>query len=160
MNLQPIIKHSKEKKLIGIQTSMSLKKSKYIELWSRFMPRRKEITNQISAAIFDLQIYNNSYFKNFKPTHEFEKWVAVEVATFDTIPLDMECFTLKAGNYAVFNYKGLNTDTTIFKYIYGEWLGISEFEIDDRPHFQVLGENYKNNDPNSEEEIWIPIKNN
>ena len=24
-------------------------------------------------------------------------------------------------------------------------------------HFEVLGKNYKNNDPNSEEEIWIPI---
>jgi AraC family transcriptional regulator len=70
----------------------------------------------------------------------------------------MESFTLKAGKYAVFNYKGLNTDTTIFEYIYGDWLQNSEFSLDDRPHFQVLGAKYKNNDPTSEEEIWIPIK--
>jgi predicted transcriptional regulator YdeE len=29
---------------------------------------------------------------------------------------------------------------------------------DDRPHFEVLGKNYKNNDPVSEEEIWIPVR--
>jgi AraC family transcriptional regulator len=29
--------------------------------------------------------------------------------------------------------------------------------LDDRPHFEVLGEKYKNNDPTSEKEIWIPI---
>jgi AraC family transcriptional regulator len=33
-----------------------------------------------------------------------------------------------------------------------------EYELDDRPHFEILGDKYKNNDPNSEEEIWIPIK--
>lgn len=27
-----------------------------------------------------------------------------------------------------------------------------------QPHFEVLGEKYKDNDPTSEEEIWIPIK--
>lgn len=159
MNLQPIIKTTKEKKLIGIRISMSLNKPKYIELWSSFMPRKKEIKNQIGTNIFDLQIYNSSHFKNFKPTNIFEKWAAIEVSTFENIPLHMKSFTLKAGNYAVFNYKGLNTDTTVFEYIYGEWIENSEYEIDDRPHFQVLGPKYKNNDPTSEEEIWVPIKN-
>jgi len=30
--------------------------------------------------------------------------------------------------------------------------------LDDRPHFEVLGDKYKNADPDSEEEIWIPIR--
>jgi AraC family transcriptional regulator len=30
--------------------------------------------------------------------------------------------------------------------------------LDQRPHVEVMGEKYKNNDPDSEEEIWIPIK--
>jgi AraC family transcriptional regulator len=34
----------------------------------------------------------------------------------------------------------------------------SAYELDDREHFELLGEKYKNNDPNSEEEIWIPIR--
>jgi AraC family transcriptional regulator len=31
-------------------------------------------------------------------------------------------------------------------------------EIYDRSHFEIMGEKYKLNDPNSEEEVWIPIK--
>lgn len=38
------------------------------------------------------------------------------------------------------------------------WLPASDYNLDNRPHFEVLGEKYKNNDPTSEEEIWIPIK--
>jgi AraC family transcriptional regulator len=65
---------------------------------------------------------------------------------------------LQAGDYAVFNYRGSSADPRIFQYIYGEWIPNSEYVLDDRPHFEILGEKYKNNDPNSEEEIWIPIK--
>jgi len=34
----------------------------------------------------------------------------------------------------------------------------SEFMLDDRPHFALMGDRYKNDDPESEEEIWIPVK--
>jgi AraC family transcriptional regulator len=65
---------------------------------------------------------------------------------------------LTGGLYAVFDYKGLSTDNSIFQFIFGTWLPSSEYDLDDRPHFEVLGNKYKNNDPTSEEEIWIPIK--
>jgi len=65
---------------------------------------------------------------------------------------------LKGGLYAVFDYKGSSNDISIFQYIFGTWLQNSDFLLDDRPHFEVLGDKYKNADPNSEEEIWIPIK--
>jgi AraC family transcriptional regulator len=45
--------------------------------------------------------------------------------------------------------------STIF---FSTWLPDSEYRLDVRPHFEVLGEKYKNDDPESEEEIWIPIK--
>ena len=48
--------------------------------------------------------------------------------------------------------------TSIFQYIFGTWLPNSTYLLADRPHFEVLGEGYKNNDPTSEEEIWIPIQ--
>lgn len=50
------------------------------------------------------------------------------------------------------------TDTAVFRNIFGVWLPASGYTLDRRPHFEVLGEKYKNADPNSEEEIWIPIK--
>lgn len=74
------------------------------------------------------------------------------------MPNEMETFTLTAGLYAVFDYKGSSADNRIFQYIFGVWLPNSVYLLDDRPHFEVLGDKYKNADPDSEEEIWIPIR--
>ncbi|MCB0855813.1 MAG: GyrI-like domain-containing protein, partial [Bacteroidetes bacterium] len=46
----------------------------------------------------------------------------------------------------------------IFQYIFFECLPKSDYLLDNRPHFEVLGEKAKLNDPNSEEEIWVPIR--
>ena len=45
-----------------------------------------------------------------------------------------------------------------FQYILGTWLPNSDYSLDDRAHFEILGNKYKNNESDSEEEIWIPIK--
>jgi len=89
---------------------------------------------------------------------QFDKWAVVEVSEFDTIPDGMERFVLSEGLYAVFNYKGLNTDESIFIFIFSIWLPDSNYRLDERPYFEILGEKYKNNDSSSEEEIWIPVK--
>ena len=156
MNIQPRIENLPQKKLIGIKLIMSLANNKTATLWQSFMPRRKEITNIKSTDLFSLQVYKEP-ISNIN--QEFEKWALVEVSNFDIVPKNMETFVLDSGLYAVFSYKGLNTDPTIFNYIFTDWLPKSNFEIDNRPHFEKLGKKYKNNDPNSEEEIWIPIKN-
>jgi AraC family transcriptional regulator len=70
----------------------------------------------------------------------------------------MEAFTLEGGLYAVFDYVGSSNDPSIFQYIFMTWVPNSEYDLDQRPHFEVLGENYKNNDLTSQEEIWIPIR--
>ncbi len=154
----PRIELLKEKKLIGKHLTMSLVNNKTAELWKSFMPKRHEITNSLTQELISMQVYSPTHFINFKPTNEFEKWACVEVSNFDTLPDNMETFVLTAGLYAVFDYKGLSTDTQIFQYIFGTWLPESNYTLDNRPHFEVLGSKYKNNDPNSEEEIWIPIK--
>jgi AraC family transcriptional regulator len=47
---------------------------------------------------------------------------------------------------------------SFMNYIFMEWLPQSNYQLDNRPHFQILGEKYKHNQPDSEEEVWIPIK--
>ena len=148
----------KEKKLIGKHIRTSITNNKTFELWKSFMPRRNEIKNRIGEDLISLQTYDSNYFKSFNPNLEFEKWAAVEVSDTTEIPNEMEVFNLQGGLYAVFFYKGLNTDTSIFNYIFSEWLPNSEYEVDLRPHFEIMGAKYKNNDPESEEEIWVPIK--
>jgi AraC family transcriptional regulator len=156
----PRIEILTERKLIGNRIKMRLSDNKTRELWRDFMRRRKEIKNSLNTDLFSIQIYDRSLdFKDFNPDTEFEKWAAVEVSDFDTIPENMEAHTLMGGLYAVFIYKGdSNNFHSTFQYIFGTWLPNSDYVLDDRPQFEIMGEKYKLNDPNSEEEVWIPIK--
>jgi len=155
----PRIVSLNEKKLVGKRLTMTFAKNNTFKLWQSFMPKRNEINNTLNNDLFSIQIYPDTFnFENFDINIEFEKWAAVEVVTFDSIPYEFEALILKGGQYAVFDYKGLSSDTKMFEYIFGVWLPKSEFSLDNRPHFEILGEKYKNNDINSEEQIWIPIK--
>ena len=139
--------------------TMSYADYRIASLWSAFMPRIKEITNTLSNDLFSLVVYAPTHFTNFSPTNEFERWAAAEVSDFDDVPNEMETFVLPAGLYAVYDYKGSSAgSSSFFQQIYTVWLPASDYVLDNRPHFEVLGDKYKNNDPSSEEEVWIPIK--
>jgi AraC family transcriptional regulator len=158
--MEPRIENLAGKKLIGKRMVMSFHANKTGDLWRGFMPRRKEIQNNIGTELYSMQIYPPLFFENFNPDTAFEKWAVVEVTDFDAIPTEMESVTLPGGLYAVFLYKGAASDgAKTFQYILGAWLPNSGYRLDIRPHFEILGEKYKNEDPDSEEEIWIPIKN-
>lgn len=155
----PRIETINDKKLVGKRMTMSYANYRIGELWGSFMPRRKEITNNLSNDLISLVVYAPNHFIDFKPTNQFERWATVEVENFNNVPDELETYNLSSGLYAVFNYKGMSSGAAaFFQYIYSEWLPNSEYILDDRAHFEVLGEKYKNNDPSSEEEIWIPIK--
>ncbi|PVD52263.1 GyrI-like domain-containing protein [Terrimonas sp.] len=154
----PTFKISGEKKLIGMPLIVSFSNYRVNELWKSFMPRRKEIINRLTDELISMSVYKQTHFEHFAPTNTFEKWAAIEVANFDNVPDEMQTFMLPGGLYAVFNYQGLNTDNAVYEYIFGNWLPDSGYVLDNRPHFEVLGAKYKNNDPTSEEEIWIPVK--
>jgi AraC family transcriptional regulator len=142
--------------LVGISRKMSYANDTTANLWGTFMPRRKEIKNSISDRFYSLQIYPSDFFKSFDIHKEFTKWAGVQVPQAVEIPEGLELLTIPAGKYAVFTHVG--PDTSIFQQIYGVWIPNSEYTLDDRPHFELLGEEYKKGDPNSKEEIWIPIK--
>ena len=158
--MEPRIETIYEKKLVGKRIRMSLSNNKTFELWHNFMPRRKEIKNSKTTDLFSLQLYDKCFdLNNFNQDAEFEKWAAVEVSDFDTIPDEMETYILKGGLYAVFQHKGAaSTGPKRFQYIFGTWLPGSDYSLDSRAHFEILGKKYKHDDPNSEEEVWIPIK--
>ena len=89
--MKPRIVTSTEKKLVGKRLTMSLSYNKTGELWKSFIPRRKEIVNCLTNDFISMAIYKPTYFTDFKPTNEFEKWAAVEVTDFKCVPTtDME----------------------------------------------------------------------
>ena len=121
------------------------------------MPRRNEIRNTIGKDLFNIQINPENF--DFNPQTEFVKWAVVPVTDFDFLFLK-ECKINSRRRFVCsFNHVGDAVKAReTFGYIFGVWLPNSEYELDNRPHFEILGEKYKNDSPDSEEEIWIPIK--
>jgi AraC family transcriptional regulator len=157
---QPRIEILDPKKLVGKHLTMCFAENRTGELWRDFMTSKRLIKNAIEPNRFSLQQYPATHnFRQFDPNAKFEKWAAVEVTDFSEIPNGFAPLELKGGLYAIFNYRGPSSEgNKIFGYIFGTWLPVSGYEIDHREHFEVLGPKYKNDHPDSEEEIWIPIR--
>jgi AraC family transcriptional regulator len=156
----PSIRLLPDTKLVGMRVQMNFLENKIPELWRGFMPMKREIENSVGTDLYSVEIYSDlTYFEQFNPAREFEKWAAVKVNSFENIPEKMEKLLIPESLYAVFPFKGKDEDASkMYQYIIGKWIPESIYELDHRPHFALMGEKYKNNDPNSEEEIWIPIK--
>jgi len=155
--MQPRIVTAGKKNLIGKKIKMSLVNNQTFKLWQSFMPERKLISNTLNGDLISMQVYNETVVPE-NPNQEFFKWAAIEVTAFDNVPEEMETFDFKGGLYAIFDYRGMSTDTKIFEYIFRTWLTASNYALDHRPHLSIMGAKYRNNDPSSEEEIWIPVK--
>lgn len=158
--MTPRIEKLAEIQLIGKKLKMSFANDKTVALWSGFSPRRKEIGHTVSENLYAVSAYPNlEFFESFDLGNEFERWAAMEVSQTEFIPEGMEKLIIPAGKYAVFSYKGKPSEAQkTFQYIHSQWLPNSEFRLDDRPHFAVMGEKYKGEQPDSEEEFWIPIQ--
>lgn len=158
--MEPQIKIFTEKKLVGKHIDMSFIENKTFQLWNGFMPKRKEIKNSVDSNLYSLEVFPVGHFDNFDPNNTFQKWAAVEVSDLDHIPKEMESLIIPTGLYAVFVHKGPQSEGhKTYHSIFVEWLPNSDYTIDERPHFAIMDEKYKKDDPDSEEEIWIPIKN-
>ncbi|WP_374446309.1 GyrI-like domain-containing protein [Epilithonimonas sp.] len=154
-NLAHRIEFIKSKKLIGFSMTTSFQDDKTPVLWKKFMMRRKEIFNRISNQLFSLQIYPD----NFTPGQSFRKYALAEVSDFDNIPNDFDTFELESGKYLVFTYKGkAENGPELFRYIFQNFIPENQFEVDDRPHFEIFYDDYDPNSDFAEEEIWIPVK--
>lgn len=155
MNLPHRIEITEQKKLIGFSILTSFQEDKTPIIWRQFMMRRNEITNRISDKLFSLQIYP----ENFTPIQTFKKFALAEVSDFENIPSDFETFQLESGKYLVFNYKGkAENGPELFSYIFQNFIPENQFEVDNRPHFEIFRDDYNPNSDSAEEEIWIPIK--
>ncbi len=148
-----------EKKLIGLRIRMSFSDNQTVALWRSFVPRRKEIRDFASPELYSVEIYPVGFFDQFNPQTSFEKWAAVEVKDYVTVPDGMETLVLSGGLYAVVLHKGAASAVMqTYRDILQNWLPNSGFILDHRPHYTVMGERYKNENPDSEEEICFPIK--
>lgn len=138
---------------------MSLSQNKTLELWQAFVPAWKSRPDLARPECYSVEVYPEDYFKGFDPSKPFEKWAAIEITEQKEIPNTWEVIEVPEGLYAVFSYKGKSSEVhQLYQYIFTTWIPDSDYFLDNRPHFAVMGEKYRNDDPDSEEEIWIPIQ--
>lgn len=157
--MTPQIVEANARKLVGIRKTMSHVENRTSELWREFIPQISTISSRVGTHRFSLQNFPDNYFLNFDPGTQFEKWAAVEVSENGNLPSGVEALIIPPGLFAVFHYVGSSAEAQkVFQYIYGQWVTSSDYQLDNRPHFEVLGEKYNNNDPSSEEDIWIPVR--
>lgn len=146
-----------EKHLLGLHTELTMNNNLTIELWQKFMPRKKEILQLVSDSIFPAQVYPSDYFDSMQPNKPFTMWATVEINP-DTlcIPEGMEILIIPEGLYACFTLVGMDIQA-LMRYIFIEWLPISGYKVANRPHFAIMDKRYKHNQPDSQEDIYIPI---
>ncbi|WP_411895143.1 GyrI-like domain-containing protein [Winogradskyella sp. A2] len=152
--MNPTIKTISEKYLVGMQGSMHHGEiQKIISLWKQFMPNKHKITNTVNEELIALQNYDEFY--NTKLAYNI--WACTEVLDFNAIPEGLSSITIPKGDYAIFVLKGIDAGG-LYRQIMGEWLPDSGYDIDNRPHFQVMGSKYINGSSKSEEDFYVPIK--
>lgn len=146
-------------KLMGKCAEMTMMKNSTELLWTEFMTYKISNEIKIDGPLYSLQIYSANYFDSFDVNQKFTKWAGFKVDNDSEHYSELKTLDVVGGLYAVFLHKGQASDfPKTFQYIMDDWFPKSIYDIDDRPHFEVLGEKYIHKSTLSEEEIWIPIK--
>lgn len=150
-------------RLVGMRLRMTLAGDRTPELWRRFMPCRREVRGRVEGRYISMAVRDpdpRGERPGLLPMDEpFDRWAAVEVEGDGGVPEGMESHLRSGGLYAVFLHRGpASAAPRTWGHIFGTWLPGSEFEVDDREHFEVLPEGYRPDDPEAEEEVWIPVR--
>ena len=161
--MEPRIETLAPRMLVGIKHRHSLQEmDSMLPIWKSFMPQRFEIDNHIDEGIYSLQVYDPGLtFETLGPNTTFDHWAAIQVESLGKYPKGMGHIEIPSGDYAVFIHKGpAHTFPKTISFIFQGWLPESEYIYDSsRPQFEIMGERYHGpSHPNSEEEVWIPIK--
>ena len=131
------------------------------KLWGRFNTyyenKPQAFTAEVNPKVaWELHITTDEY----EDTKEYYVMVGVEMTEIEDLPLPAFAKVLPAGQYAVFTLKGEEMRGNWGDAIYKEWLPASDY----REAFQCTIERYDEDrfkgwgDPDSEIEIWVPVK--
>ncbi len=121
-------------------------------LWRGFRGRLDELELEKGASLFSLQIYSG-----IKAGEIHQRWAAAESPS--VLPAGMHQMEIPVGLYAVFLYRGgmAGFEAFLRDAIFQKLPALS-LDLDDRPHFQLLGEGFNPFSESSEEEVWIPVR--
>ena len=156
--MTPDIRTLDELLLVGLAQDMSLAEDATPALFQQFFPLSRAIKHRVDDNTYLLRLYNEGYFAEFSPEAIFTKVAAIAVTEHTDLTHGLSAYRL-SGLYAVFIHRGLPNDAPkTMQAIFAEWLPSSDYQLDHRPHFDLMPPEYRPDDPSATEEIWIPIK--
>ena len=131
------------------------------KLWTRF----NAFWDEHQASIRHVADPNVGYEVHIEPqeyaeTGNFYVMVGVEIAEIEDLPLELSVKVLPAGTYAVFTLRGPEITSNWPDAIYKGWLPGSGYEEAHKVTVECYdGDRFKGvDDPDSELDIWVPIK--
>ena len=145
-----------EIQLSGLSRKMSFSKDETALLWKDFMISKSNLS--IPFELYDVGIYSENFFRNFDPNLKFEKWAALETKNLHEKPSVFQELLIPAGLYLRYRYKGHpKLVAKTYQFLLGQYLPTSKFNLDNRPHFALMGNSYKNDSSESEEDLYLPV---
>ncbi len=147
-------------KLIGMEYFGNNANGEIPQLWGVFIPRSGEIKNAAPNGAFygvceckcegECQCGNGG---------SFLYTAAREVTSLDAVPEGMISRTLPPAKYAVFTHRGpIATLNQTFEKIYTEWLAANNLVPNAAYGFEYYDERFKEDAPDSELDIYVPVK--
>lgn len=154
--MQPRFVDLDELILVGLPYFGNPKEGKFTRAWDRFFEAGLPTHSRVDEKVcYGVELYS-------KESMEGGDWFyfpAVQVSDLRDIPGVLFAKTFPACHCAVFTVTGgVPKLGEVFSEIYGQWLPASGYEMAYPWDFEVYGEQFKGDDPDSLVEIYIPIK--
>ena len=142
--------------LIGRPYFGDAENNKFAQAWDRFFPFEDQIPSKVNHQVwYGVEIYGPEFHKD----HQWMYFPSTEVSSLDEIPEALFGKILPSATYAVFTVKGgVPKIGETFMYAYDTWFPASEYEVAHPFDFEYYDERFKADDPDSELDIYIPIK--
>lgn len=156
--LSPRIVEFEGVRLAALDGKTSLAMDVTASLWQQFSVITRKFPGSFAAERYSVSAYGPGFFTNFDPQRSFRKWAAAPV-TQGKLPTSMlQWLDIPPGLYAVFQYRGKASDgADFFRSIFTDWLPQSGYQLDLRPHFEILPPGYAPDDPSAVEDVYIPV---
>ncbi|NJB86723.1 AraC family transcriptional regulator [Lewinella marina] len=147
--------------LVGLSQRTTLAAMDTPRLWQAFGPRIKEVAARADTFRYAIREYpaGPSSFR-LEPDTEYREWAAVALANADdSLPEGLESVKIPGGIYAYCIHRGLASEFgRTLDYLFRSWLPASGYAVDNtRPHFERMGPDYRLDDPEATEEVFVPV---
>ena len=152
--MEPKIKELEGFKIVGLRYFGDNKKQEIGQLWGEFNRKCDKIKHiKENAPAIGLCIMLPGEME------KFEYVAGMMVDSTDDINPEFVAREVPPSKYAVFTHKGLlfNLGET-YNYIFTEWVKNCGYEINTMLNFEWYDDRFKDNDPASEFDIYVPIK--